>query len=136
MNPACEKLQYKRTSSKVELVLPIIVFDSNYFLYFEKSVLSMLPVSCKRGGRQSRNRDPAGYDLSRPVEVLVQQRTIVGMCALVDDLLCTVAGTFPQVCPPYSDTMIFTECSLWSSCVTLGTMQLMAPFLAVEGEED
>ena len=28
MNPAYEKLQYKRTSSKVELVLPIIVFDN------------------------------------------------------------------------------------------------------------
>ena len=68
------------------------------------------------------------------VEVLMQQRTIVGMCALVDDLLCTVAGTLStQVGHTIFQTMIFTECSLWSSCVTLGTMQLMAPFLAVEG---
>ena len=72
--------------------------------------------------------------LHTEVEVVTQQLLVVGVYALLDDLLSTLAGALAT---EVSDTVlgddIFTECSLWSRCETIGTKAEILPSLAVEG---
>ena len=70
-------------------------------------------------------------------EVVTQQRTVVGMGAMLYDFMCALYWRLTtQVGYALIGDDHVTACSEWSTCDTMGTIWLIAPPLVIEGHEN